>query len=92
LAVLTIANSVQLFASAEEAIKFYNTKRCTDNQGLTLLSQIRDVRYFERILNNGGEMPQSEARVLRGIRLHRSPYWIRPSITALDTTVRIIEL
>jgi phosphatidylinositol-3,4,5-trisphosphate 3-phosphatase/dual-specificity protein phosphatase PTEN len=83
-AVLNIPISLQLFDSAEEAIKFYNTKRCTDNQGLTLPSQIRYVRYFERILNNGGETPQPEARVLRGIRLHKCPYWIRPSITVFD--------
>lgn len=75
---------MQLFESADEAIKFYNSKRCTDNLGLTLPSQIRYVHYFETILRDGGETPQPEARILRGIRLHKCPYWIRPAITVLD--------
>ncbi|GAQ79654.1 Phosphoinositide 3-Phosphatase [Klebsormidium nitens] len=75
---------LKLFDSADEAIKFYNSKRCTDNLGLTLPSQIRYVHYFESILRNGGDTPAPEARILRGIRLHKCPYWIRPAISVLD--------
>ncbi|KAH9655929.1 phosphatidylinositol 3,4,5-trisphosphate 3-phosphatase and protein-tyrosine-phosphatase PTEN2A [Citrus sinensis] len=45
----------------------------------------RYVKYFERILTyfNGENQPGRRC-MLRGFRLHRCPYWIRPHITVSD--------
>ncbi|GFP84597.1 phosphatidylinositol 3 4 5-trisphosphate 3-phosphatase and dual-specificity protein phosphatase pten [Phtheirospermum japonicum] len=50
-----------------------------------LLYLKRYVKYFERILAyfNGENQPGRRC-MLRGFRLHRCPYWIRPSITVSD--------
>ncbi|EYU37646.1 hypothetical protein ABFS82_02G037300 [Erythranthe guttata] len=76
---------LKFFPTAEESIDFYNQKRCVDGKGLVLPSQIRYVKYFERILAyfNGENQPGRRC-MLRGFRLHRCPYWIRPSITVSD--------
>ncbi|XP_071729961.1 phosphatidylinositol 3,4,5-trisphosphate 3-phosphatase and protein-tyrosine-phosphatase PTEN2A-like [Rutidosis leptorrhynchoides] len=76
---------LKFFPTAEESISYYNQKRCVDGKGLILPSQIRYVKYFERILTyfNGEDQPGRRC-MLRGIRLHRCPYWIRPSITISD--------
>ncbi|KAK9095518.1 hypothetical protein Scep_026987 [Stephania cephalantha] len=76
---------LKFFPTAEESIDFYNQKRCVDGKGLVLPSQIRYVKYFERILTyfNGENQPGRRC-MLRGFRLHRCPYWIRPSITVSD--------
>ncbi|KAL8060636.1 hypothetical protein ABFX02_02G037300 [Erythranthe guttata] len=76
---------LKFFPTAEESIDFYNQKRCIDGKGLVLPSQIRYVKYFERILAyfNGENQPGRRC-MLRGFRLHRCPYWIRPSITVSD--------
>lgn len=73
---------LKFFPTAEESIDYYNQKRCFDSKGLVLPSQIRYVKYFERILTyfNGENQPGRRC-MLRGFRLHRCPYWIRPSIT-----------
>ncbi|KAL0922628.1 hypothetical protein M5K25_006628 [Dendrobium thyrsiflorum] len=73
---------LKFFPTAEESIEYYNQKRCIDGKGLVLPSQIRYVKYFERILTyfNGENQPGRRC-MLRGFRLHRCPYWIRPSIT-----------
>ncbi|TVU46711.1 hypothetical protein EJB05_06262 [Eragrostis curvula] len=73
---------LKFFPTAEESIEYYNQKRCVDAKGLILPSQIRYVKYFERILTyfNGENQPPRRC-MLRGFRLHRCPYWIRPSIT-----------
>ncbi|KAJ4962325.1 hypothetical protein NE237_022264 [Protea cynaroides] len=73
---------LKFFPTAEESIDYYNQKRCLDGKGLVLPSQIRYVKYFERILTyfNGENQPGRRC-MLRGFRLHRCPYWIRPSIT-----------
>ncbi|KAL5570596.1 hypothetical protein UlMin_027171, partial [Ulmus minor] len=42
------ANS--FFPTVEEAIKYYNQKRCVDGKALILPSQIRYTRYFDCIL------------------------------------------
>ncbi|KAL9245811.1 hypothetical protein vseg_019417 [Gypsophila vaccaria] len=68
--------------TAEESIDLFNQKRCIDGKGLVLPSQIRYVKYFERVLRDySGEIPPSRRCMLRGFRLHKCPYWIRPSIT-----------
>ncbi|KAF3327280.1 hypothetical protein FCM35_KLT07398 [Carex littledalei] len=73
---------LKFFPTAEEAMEYYNQKRCIDGKGLVLPSQIRYVKYFERILTYfNGENPSSRRCMLRGFRLHKCPYWIRPSIT-----------
>lgn len=73
---------LKFFPTANEAIDYFNQKRCIDGKALVLPSQIRYVRYFERILTyfNGENQPKRRC-MLRGFRLHRCPYWIRPSIT-----------
>ncbi|CAI9781861.1 unnamed protein product [Fraxinus pennsylvanica] len=76
---------LKFFPTAEESIDYYNQKRCVDGKGLVLPSQIRYVKYFERILTyfNGENQPGRRC-MLRGFRLHRCPYWIRPTITVSD--------
>ncbi|KAI3695588.1 hypothetical protein L1987_78586 [Smallanthus sonchifolius] len=76
---------LKFFPTTEESIDYYNQKRCIDGKGLVLPSQIRYVKYFERALThfNGEDQPGRRC-MLRGIRLHRCPYWIRPSITVSD--------
>ncbi|XP_043709936.1 phosphatidylinositol 3,4,5-trisphosphate 3-phosphatase and protein-tyrosine-phosphatase PTEN2A-like [Telopea speciosissima] len=76
---------LKFFPTAEESIDYYNQKRCLDGKGLVLPSQIRYVKYFECILKNfNGENQPGRRCMLRGFRLHRCPYWIRPSITVSD--------
>eukprot|EP00250_Pteridium_aquilinum_P017237 c23522_g2_i1 orf=358-2364(-) len=76
---------LKFFPTAEESIVFYNQKRCVDGKGIILPSQLRYVKYFERVLRNcDGETPMGRKVVLRGFRLHKCPYWIRPSITISD--------
>ncbi|GJN13322.1 hypothetical protein PR202_gb00014 [Eleusine coracana subsp. coracana] len=79
---------LKFFPTAEESIEYYNQKRCVDGKGLILPSQIRYVKYFERILTyfNGENQPPRRC-MLRGFRLHRCPYWIRPSITVSNHNV-----
>ncbi|KAG1338307.1 Phosphatidylinositol 3,4,5-trisphosphate 3-phosphatase and protein-tyrosine-phosphatase PTEN2A [Cocos nucifera] len=50
---------LKFFPTAEESIEYYNQKRCMDGKGLVLPSQIRYVKYFERILTyfNGENQP-----------------------------------
>ncbi|WOL18040.1 phosphatidylinositol 3,4,5-trisphosphate 3-phosphatase and protein-tyrosine-phosphatase [Canna indica] len=73
---------LKFFPTAEESMDYYNQKRCMDGKGLVLPSQIRYVKYFERILKyfNGENQPGRRC-MIRGFRLHRCPRWIRPSIT-----------
>ncbi|KAL1133232.1 hypothetical protein V6Z11_A12G024900 [Gossypium hirsutum] len=76
---------LKFFPTAEESIDYYNQKRCVDGKGLVLPSQIRYVKYFERMLTYfNGENPPGRRCMLRGFRLHRCPYWIRPSVTISD--------
>lgn len=73
---------LKFFPTAEECIDYYNQKRCVDAKGLIRPSQIRYVKYFERIQKQfEGETPPGRRCMLRGFRLHKCPYWIRPSIT-----------
>ncbi|KAG8384341.1 hypothetical protein BUALT_Bualt04G0108100 [Buddleja alternifolia] len=73
---------LKFFPTAEECIDYYNQKRCVDGKGLILPSQIRYVKYFERMLTEfNGETPPGRRCMLRGFRLHKCPYWVRPSIT-----------
>ncbi|XP_071726201.1 phosphatidylinositol 3,4,5-trisphosphate 3-phosphatase and protein-tyrosine-phosphatase PTEN2A-like [Rutidosis leptorrhynchoides] len=76
---------LKFFPTSEESIDYYNQKRCVDGKGLVLPSQIRYVKYFERVLKhfNGEDQPGRRC-MLRGIRLHKCPYWIRPSLTISD--------
>ncbi|ONK62830.1 uncharacterized protein A4U43_C07F8570 [Asparagus officinalis] len=78
---------LKFFLSAEEAINHFNEKRCIDRKGIVIPSQIRYVKYFERILTYfNGEVQQSRRCTLKGFRLINCPYWIRPSITISDHT------
>ncbi|KAK9053254.1 hypothetical protein SSX86_029887 [Deinandra increscens subsp. villosa] len=76
---------LKFFPTAHECIEYYNQRRCVDGKGLILPSQIRYVKYFERILADfNGESPPGRRCMLRGFRLHGCPYWVRPSITISD--------
>eukprot|EP00249_Psilotum_nudum_P024191 c29118_g1_i1 orf=918-2966(-) len=76
---------LKFFPTAEESISYYNQKRCVDGKGLVLPSQVRYVKYFERVLRNcDGETPTGRKVILRGFRLHKCQYWIRPSVTVSD--------
>ncbi|KAJ7944463.1 Phosphatidylinositol-3,4,5-trisphosphate 3-phosphatase [Quillaja saponaria] len=76
---------LKFFPRAEEAIDYYNQKRCIEGKALVLPSQIRYVKYFERILTHfNGELLPGRRCMLRGFRLHKCPYWVRPSITISD--------
>ncbi|KAG6595015.1 Phosphatidylinositol 3,4,5-trisphosphate 3-phosphatase and protein-tyrosine-phosphatase PTEN2A, partial [Cucurbita argyrosperma subsp. sororia] len=73
---------LKFFHTSAEAIDYYNQKRCVDGKALVLPSQIRYVKYFERILIHfNGNTPPGRRCMLRGFRLHKCPYWVRPSIT-----------
>ncbi|XP_062102648.1 phosphatidylinositol 3,4,5-trisphosphate 3-phosphatase and protein-tyrosine-phosphatase PTEN2A-like [Humulus lupulus] len=73
---------LKFFPTAGEAMDYYNQKRCVDGKALILPSQIRYVKYFERILTEfKGENQLGRRCMLRGFRIHKCPYWIRPSIT-----------
>eukprot|EP00249_Psilotum_nudum_P024193 c29118_g2_i3 orf=1728-2834(-) len=76
---------LKFFPTAEESISYYNQKRCVDGKGLVLPSQVRYVKYFERVLRNyDGVTPTGRKVTLRGFRLHKCQYWIRPSVTVSD--------
>lgn len=76
---------LKFFPTAEEAIDYFNQKRCVDGKALVLPSQIRYVKYFERTLSHfNGEVQPGRRCMLRGFRLHKCPYWVRPSITISD--------
>ncbi|XP_039008125.1 phosphatidylinositol 3,4,5-trisphosphate 3-phosphatase and protein-tyrosine-phosphatase PTEN2A-like isoform X5 [Hibiscus syriacus] len=76
---------LKFFPTAEEAIDYFNQKRCVDGKALVLPSQIRYVKYFGRILTHfHGENRPGRRCMIRGFRLHKCPYWIRPSITISD--------
>uniref|UniRef100_A0A1J3IGQ2 Phosphatidylinositol 3,4,5-trisphosphate 3-phosphatase and dual-specificity protein phosphatase PTEN n=1 Tax=Noccaea caerulescens TaxID=107243 RepID=A0A1J3IGQ2_NOCCA len=78
---------LKFFPTAEEAIDYYNQKRCVDGKALVLPSQIRYVKYYERIQNQfGGKVPPEQRCMVRGFRLINSPYWIRPAITISNHT------
>ncbi|XP_059457111.1 phosphatidylinositol 3,4,5-trisphosphate 3-phosphatase and protein-tyrosine-phosphatase PTEN2A-like isoform X2 [Corylus avellana] len=73
---------LKFFPTANEAIDYYNQKRCIDGKAMVLPSQIRYVKYFERVLTYfNGEIQPGRRCMLRGFRLLRCPYWVRPSIT-----------
>jgi phosphatidylinositol-3,4,5-trisphosphate 3-phosphatase/dual-specificity protein phosphatase PTEN len=49
---------LKFFPTAEEAIDYYNQKRCLDGKALVLPSQIRYVKYYERVQNQfDGKVP-----------------------------------
>lgn len=76
---------VKFFPTAEEVISYYNSKRAIDSKALVLPSQQRYVKYFERVLREfDGVTPAPRRCILRGIRLHRCPYWVRPTIVISD--------
>ncbi|KAL7197240.1 hypothetical protein ACSBR2_019840 [Camellia fascicularis] len=55
---------LKFFPTAEECVEYYNQKRCLDGKGLILPSQIRYVKYFERLLTyfNGVNQPGCRCR------------------------------
>ncbi|XP_020230432.1 phosphatidylinositol 3,4,5-trisphosphate 3-phosphatase and protein-tyrosine-phosphatase PTEN2A isoform X2 [Cajanus cajan] len=82
---------LKFFPTAEEAIDYFNHKRCVDGKALVLPSQIRYVKYFKRTLTRfNGEVQPGRRCMLRGFRLHKCPYWVRPSITVSDHNNEIL--
>ncbi|PRQ48057.1 putative phosphoric monoester hydrolase [Rosa chinensis] len=75
---------LKFFPTAEEAMYYYNHKRCVDGKALVLPSQIRYVKYFDIILRNFNGECHPRRCMLRGFRIHNCPHWIRPSITVSD--------
>ncbi|KAM7262687.1 hypothetical protein ACFE04_000370 [Oxalis oulophora] len=56
---------LKFFPTAEQAMEYYNQKRCVDGKALVLPSQIRYVRYFERVLTQyKGETPPGRRNTL----------------------------
>ncbi|MBA0634330.1 hypothetical protein Godav_025633 [Gossypium davidsonii] len=76
--------SLLLFLKLKRTSTTSTGKRCIDGRALVLPSQIRYVKYFERILTcfNGEIQPGR-----RAVQLHKCPYWIRPSITISNHSV-----
>ncbi|XP_052620343.1 uncharacterized protein LOC111897225 isoform X4 [Lactuca sativa] len=65
---------LKFFPTAEASLSYYNQTRCVD--GLVLPSQIRYVKYFERVMTyfNGEDQPGRRC-MLRGFRLHRCSFF-----------------
>ena len=57
------------YGTARDVMQHYNRRRTRDGKGLTLSSQQRYVRYYERIISEGGELREPVRRVVRRIRL-----------------------
>lgn len=57
------------YSTAKDVMQHYNRKRTRDGKGLTLSSQQRYVRYYERIINEGGALREDVQRVVYRIRL-----------------------
>ena len=53
--------------STEEAMRIYGRKRTHDGKGVTIPSQIRYIRYWEKILNSGGCLPPVRAFTLTSL-------------------------
>ncbi|THG02277.1 hypothetical protein TEA_012248 [Camellia sinensis var. sinensis] len=60
---------LKFFPIAEECIEYYNQKRCLDGKGLILPSQIRNVKYFERLLTyfNGVNQPGRSRKIFGSV-------------------------
>ncbi|KAF5938300.1 hypothetical protein HYC85_025806 [Camellia sinensis] len=60
---------LKFFPTAEECIEYYNQKRCLDGKGLILPSQIRNVKYFERLLTyfNGVNQPERSRKIFGSV-------------------------
>ncbi|KAA3476259.1 Phosphatidylinositol-3,4,5-trisphosphate 3-phosphatase [Gossypium australe] len=80
--------SLLLFLKLKRTSTTSTGKRCIDGRALVLPSQIRYVKYFERVLTCfSGEIQPGRRCMLRAIRLHKCPYWIRPPITISNHSV-----
>jgi hypothetical protein len=72
---------LKFFPTAEESVNHYNQKRSVDGKGLILPSQLRYVKYFERVLREfDGHTPTGRRCRLRSIQLINCPSWIRPAL------------
>lgn len=76
-----------LTTSATAARKFYDTSRTFDGKGLTIISQIRYVHYFEELLRRrkSGEQlrvteNKSQALRLLRVRMHTIPHMDRDQV------------
>ncbi|CAI6010907.1 unnamed protein product, partial [Closterium sp. NIES-65] len=85
LVVACLLLALKVCSTAQEAVALFRDKRSVDGKALTSPSQQRHVAYYEAILRaTSAPVPSLAPQrplVLRGIRLHRCPYWIRPFIT-----------
>jgi phosphatidylinositol-3,4,5-trisphosphate 3-phosphatase/dual-specificity protein phosphatase PTEN len=58
--------------TTDEALTYYGTKRTHDGKGVTIASQQRYIRYYEKILQFGG-IPPIRALYLNKLRVHTLP-------------------
>ena len=69
---------MNLFKTNDEALAYYGIMRVGDGKGVTIPSQIRYVRYFEKILENNIDINTNPKRIMiRKIKLSNVPGFSR---------------
>ncbi|XP_026322787.1 phosphatidylinositol 3,4,5-trisphosphate 3-phosphatase and dual-specificity protein phosphatase PTEN isoform X2 [Hyposmocoma kahamanoa] len=74
-------------ATADEALKFYGTKRTHDEKGVTIPSQRRYVEYYEALVRNRPALPYAASKLLVRELLMRPPPQLNGGQAQLELTV-----